>query len=341
MYLVSSGWLLHDISSAFEEESKKITLRGHNEEFVRLPGDFAWAKSLSVDEIASDICPVRKDLYNSKLRPDLNRKQRDGKMTWGRLAGMVVEPYCTGLLEHFDDLYNGNSKVTYQTLFEAVVSHSKEFFTQSTIRQQLNDLKSIASEEGYNSPEHLKLVLEYSARNELALLGADFVLREVGDQNRRRLTERVPIMVKKEVLKIHPKTASTGISDPATPDFLMNKIGAVGDVKSGREFKRSHQVTCAGYALARESELGSAGDTNFGIIYFIETHNTVPTPARAYFFVISDALRRAFLDRRNNAYEVLSRSMLAQEPPDINPVKREEYCIHCKFVDLCDRDRTN
>ena len=87
--------------------------------------------------------------------------------------------------------------------------------------------------------------------------------------------------------------------------------------------------------------LGPEGDTNVGIIYFIETHSLVPTPARAYFFVINDALRRAFIDRRNKAYDVLSQSKLTEKPPDIALVKREEYCIHCKFMDLCDRDRAN
>ncbi len=339
MYLVSSGWLLHDIPSAFEEESKKITLRGYNEEFVRLPADFAWKNSLSVGDIANDICPVRKDLYNAKARKGLTTEQKNGKKTWGRLAGMIVEPFCTSLLGKFDDLYAGDSKITYHTIVDVVDSHSRNFFTQSTTRRQLNQLASAASEEGYNSPEHLMLALGYSARNELALLGADFLLCKTNEQNTTKLSERVPIVVKKKSLELHPKSELTGISDPATPDFLMQEIGAVGDIKSGKEFKRSHQVTCAGYALARENEFGSEGDTNIGIIYFIETHSLVPTPARAYFFVITDALRRAFIDRRNNAYNVLSRSMITNQPPDISSVSREEYCIHCRFIELCDHDR--
>lgn len=342
MYLVNSGWLLHDIPSAFQEECEQITLRGYNEEFVRLTGDFVWNQPLSVDDIATDICPVRKDLYNAKTRPGLKRKQRDGKKTSGRLAGMIVEPYCTGLLEKFDDLYSSRHQVSYQTLIQAVDSYSKNFFSQSTIRRQLNDLSLIAIEEESSlSPKHLQLVLEYSARNELAFLGADFVLGKTEKSNASKLTERVPVVVKKELLKIHPKSELTGISHLATPDFLLRRMSAVGDVKSGRELKRSHQITCAGYALARESELGPDGNTNVGIIYFIETQSLAPTPARAYFFVISDALRRAFVDRRNKAYDVLSQSILTEKPPDINSVKREEHCIHCKFVDLCDCDRSN
>ena len=104
-------------------------------------------------------------------------------------------------------------------------------------------------------PEHLQLVLQYSARNELAFLGADFVLSE-DTNNVSKLTERVPMVVKKEFLEIHPNQELTGISELATPDFLLREVSAVGDVKSGKELKRSHQVTCAGYAIARESELG-------------------------------------------------------------------------------------
>jgi CRISPR/Cas system-associated exonuclease Cas4 (RecB family) len=339
MYQVSSSWLLHDIPSGCRQEIEQIRLRGYDEEFIKLPGDFAWKEPLSVDDIASDICPVRKDLYNSKAR-GLKGKQKNGRMTWGRLAGMVVEKYCTGLLGEFDDLYAGQSNVTYQTLINRVDAYSQSLFAgKNAIRKQMKELEKIAAEERLNSPQYLELVLQYSARNELAFLTADWILGGVHARQVAKLAERLPIVVDKQHLLIHPDTATTGISDPATPDFLITGTDSVGDVKSGKEFKHSHQMTCTGYALARENELGSDGDTNIGIIYFIETHGIAPVPARAYFFAISDVLRRAFIDKRNRAYNVLSQGALTRQPPDINAVDRAQYCVHCKFLEVCDRDR--
>lgn len=337
MYHISSGWLLHDIPFSLLEESRRITLRGYHEELVRL-SDFAWGVPLSVDDIVSDVCPVRKDLYNDKAR-GLKGTQKNGRMTWGRLTGMIVEPYCTGLLGKFDDLYTTGRKITYQSLINDVNTYSEEFFSQESIHRKLRELTKTAADEGLYPARHIQLILQYSARNELAFLGADWVLGGGPNGAVPKLTERVPIVVDKAALKIHPKSDLIGISDPATPDFLLKGVSLVGDVKSGVGFKHTYQLTCAGYALARESELGPAGDTNFGIVYFIETHSPVPAPARAYFFVISDALRRAFIDRRDDAFNVLSQSILTKQPPDITPVKRKVHCIHCKFLDVCDSDR--
>jgi len=339
MYHVSSGWLLHDIPSAYRKEIEQIKLRGYDEEFIKLPGDFAWKESLSVDDIASDICPVRKDLYNSKAR-GLKGKEKNGRMTWGRRAGTVVEKYCTGLLGVFDDLYAGQPNVTYQTLIDKVHAYSKSFFaSENGIRRQMKELEKIAAEEKSDSPQYLELVLQYSARNELAFLAADWILGGLHTRRGAKLTERLPIVINRQRLEIHPDTAITGISAPAIPDFLITGTDSVGDVKSGKEFKHSHQMTCAGYALARESELGPSGNTNIGIIYFIETHGFTPVPARAYFFVISDVLRRAFIDRRDKAYSVLSRSAQTRQRPDISTVDRERHCVHCKFLEVCDCDR--
>ena len=304
---------------------------------MRLSGDFAWNTPLSVDDIASDLCPVRKDLYNDKAR-NLTGKQKDGKLTWGRLAGRIVEPYCTGLLGMFDALYKSGNKVNYQILLNEIESYSQKFFANRSISDKLQKLSNVAAEEGYNSPEHLQLVLQYSARNELATLGADWILGEMEAAGSLTLTQRVQIEVDKAALRIKPKIV-TGISGGVTPDFRIKNYSAVGDVKTGREFKRSHQLTCAGYALARESELETEGDTNFGIVYFVETHAPVPSTARPYFFVVTDALRREFLDKRDKAYAVLSESILSKQPPEISSVDRKLHCIHCKFLELCDHDR--
>lgn len=333
MYHISSSWILHDIPTNLQDESEKISLRGYDKNFIALSGEFSWKKPLSVDDIASDICPVRKDLHNAKARSGLSKKEKDGRQTWGRIAGLIVEPYCSGLLNKFDDLYNKSRKMTYQTLQEEVYSYSENFFKDDLITKQMSELEKIASLESLSPPPSLRLTLEYSARNELAFLGVDWLLKNEGDL---LLHQRSPIIADKKQLIIQPNSEVTGISQPSTPDFFLNNMNIIGDIKSGREFKRSHQWTCAGYALAHESEVGnSKGDTNFGIVYFLEIHNSAPTPARSYSFAITDTLRQEFIDRRNKAYAILSK----KDAPNINIVERESHCVRCKFLDLCDDDR--
>ncbi|RLC61447.1 MAG: hypothetical protein DRI01_08480, partial [Chloroflexi bacterium] len=80
---------------------------------------------------------------------------------------------------------------------------------------------------------------------------------------------------------------------------------------------------------------GQGNDINFGIIYFFETHRRTVTTARSYVFVIDDELRREFLDRRNEAFGILARD--PANPPSL--ASREQYCVFCKYLSECDKDR--
>jgi len=86
----------------------------------------------------------------------------------------------------------------------------------------------------------------------------------------------IDIAFQESQVKIQPTPIQIGISTPATPDFLIEKYGAVGDIKSGVKFEDHYLLTCAGYAIAYENwKRKEKRDINFGIIYFFPTR--IPT----------------------------------------------------------------
>ena len=136
-------------------------------------------------------------------------------------------------------------------------------------------------------------------------------------------------------VKIKPTPIQIGISRPATPDFLIEKYGAVGDIKSGVKFEDHYLLTCAGYALAYENwKREEKKDINFGIIYFFPTR--IPTDyakpftfAQMYVFPIDDVLRKWFLEERDSAYETIIKDSMPDFP------KNKQHCKHCQYIEAC------
>ncbi|MCD6573463.1 MAG: CRISPR-associated protein Cas4, partial [Thermoplasmata archaeon] len=130
-----------------------------------------------------------------------------------------------------------------------------------------------------------------------------------------------------------------GINLPASPDFIIPKYGIVGDIKTGIEFKPHFQLTCAGYALAYENVKGIGNDINWGIIYFFPTRNPSLfrksiTFAQVYIFPIDDYLRKEFLAKRDEAYDIISKS----QKPALPRSNERKHCEYCRFREICIRD---
>ncbi|MCW3133850.1 MAG: CRISPR-associated protein Cas4 [Methanophagales archaeon] len=145
----------------------------------------------------------------------------------------------------------------------------------------------------------------------------------------------IDIAFQESQVKIQPTPIQIGISTPATPDFLIEKYSAVGDIKSGVKFEDHYLLTCAGYALAYENwKRKEKRDINFGIIYFFPTR--IPTDyakpftfAQMYVFPIDDVLRKWFLEERDNAYETIIKDGMPDFP------KNKEHCEHCQYIEAC------
>lgn len=326
MLQIGTKWQLWNLPNGYEQEIAAIKLRGYREdEPVALTGEIlsqireGTLRPLSVGDIVG-YCPTHRDLF---LR---HKRGERGATTWGRTVGVLIEDYCKGIIRKRATFKQGPK--TYKAIDTIVKKYTKSFKGK-----RLRQFRALEAHQ--TLPEHttdkFSLLLEYTARYELAMLGADWILCGQRAIRSRSLLKRVPVTF--DNITISPNSEILGIQSPATPDFLMAKLAAVGDIKSADAFKDLYYLTCTGYALAYENEHGRNKEINFGLIYFFETHTKRLSFASSYAFVIDDSLRREFLDRRNKAFQVLQ-STTAPQFAD-----REKYCSFCKYRDICAEDR--
>lgn len=325
MLQIGTKWQLWNLPNGYKQEIADVRLRGYLEnEPIALTGEIltqireGTLQPLSVGDIVG-YCPTHRDLF-------LQRKRREkGVSTWGRTAGVLVEEYCKGIINRYT---KHKRPKTYKSVEEKIKKYTECFIHNH--QRQFNTLERLKALPGHTT-DKFALHLEYTARYELAMLGADWILCGEDKVRSLSLLKRVPIEYDK--IYISPRSEILGIRSPTTPDFLIAKFGAVGDIKSANEFKDFYYLTCTGYALAYESEHGENNEINFGLIYFFETHTRKLSFANSYAFIIDDNLRREFLDRRNKAFKVLQATT---DPPFAD---REKYCNFCKFKSICARDR--
>ncbi len=294
-------------------------------------------RSLSVSNIADIYCPTRRLLYLDKgiNRPPAKRS----KTTWGRIAGNIVEDYVRRILEE-----NVGQDRSYSSLIGYSKSLDEEFINSRRNISQLEKLRNIEkTAEGQERSETgdadwLLKLLKCNGRAELGSKVLHSLIRETESLD---ITD-IEIETDQKKLEIKPKEYQIGISSPARPDFIILRSGIVGDIKTGvikedvNPFKNHFLLTCAGYALACENQYKGEHDINWGMIYLIPTR--VPsdyirplTFAQLYVFPIDDHLRRWFLDKRDEAYDIISKP----DPPHFPSRDERHHCKYCRFRDYC------
>lgn len=327
MYQIGTKWKLWELENVFQNDVGSITLRGYNQEApVALPGDFLHIeKRLSVERIASEYCPTRRDVY---LEIKQGVKQRSENRTWGQKAGPLIEEYCKGLLAYFGDLAKAPDGLHYKKIQELAEKYTNLFWKEH--EKKINDLGKIAANPE-ETPERLVFLLQQTAKYELSLLGADYEFNENLGQEFVPLIEKIPIRFDSATLTIVPNS-HLGLSKTTTPDFILSSLPVMGEVKSGPNLKLFHLTTIAGYALAYESQYEKPVD--FGVIYFFETHTKQMNFAQSYVFLIDDILRKQFLVTRDRLYALL----LSEDTPNTlenSPKDYEFYCKRCKYHAKC------
>jgi CRISPR-associated protein Csa1 len=321
MFQLAPKWFMGEAEQVFADRIQSIRLRGYaqDESEIPVPAQFSnLRRYLSVDEIAYGFCPTRRDLYLQRVR------RERGKTTWGRIAGTLMEKYCKGII----DGYHNESSASYGEISANIVKYDTEF--ERTHSGELNSLAKYVREPA-ESVGQFRSHLSYAARVELSMLETDRYLQEKNGEF--EFLRTFPLQYREEDVVIEPNSKVIGINSPSRPDFLIPGFSMVGDLKSGKRFDDYYRLTCAGYALAYESQYGKAGHINFGIIYFLGTRTEDLYGGQTYLFLIDDDLRREFLDKRNQALEIIGRA----EAPDL--VDRDKHCLQCKFLDVCDTDR--
>lgn len=332
MYQIITSWNLTDPHKEAKDITDGIKLRGYNGEETFLTGELA-AKvkekaipTLSVSDIADILCPTRRDLY---LKKGINKPRNlKTKRRWGRIAGPVVEKFVYNL---FEDLCRRRAVKKYDDIKKRLNKISGEFKKGSEKDfEKLMKLKTKPGEE----PEWLLKLLNYNGRAEL---GSKLLHKKILDKSGLEIGIEDLKVNKDDTLEIKPNPIKIGISKGVKPDFMIEKYGVVGDIKSGiGGFQDRYLLTCAGYALAYENEKGKDHDINLGIIYFFPTrHSDYVKPvsfSQVYIFPIDDYLRQWFIDLRNEAYKIISEDSI----PDFPIMEERKDCsLYCKYYDFC------
>jgi len=332
MYQIITSWNLADPKKEAQKIIDEITIRGYNAEEAFLTGELAAnikeqnIKSLSVSNIADRLCPTRRDLYlnKGKNKPSGIRIQE----RWGRIAGPVIEKYIYNM---FDDLCRRRGIKKYNDIKQRLETFSTNFKNEHEEDfSKLNSLKTKPGEE----PDWLLRLLDFNGRAEL---GSKLLHKEILANNGMEINIKDLKINKDDAIEINPDPIKIGISKHVKPDFLIEKFGIVGDIKSGiGGFKDRYLLTCVGYALAYENEKGKGHDINFGIIYYFPTrHSEYVKPvtfSQVYIFPIDDNLRQWFIDFRNKDYKIISKDTIPDFPEMEN---RNDCSLYCKFYDDC------
>jgi CRISPR/Cas system-associated exonuclease Cas4 (RecB family) len=245
-------------------------------------------------------------------------------MTWGRMAGRLIEEYVLGSMELLAPAAKRPMRIRDKNIGRMAARSSTTFWASRRSLLEKLDAKATSKLEGR---ARLEFTLEQTTRYEFALLAADYGLRKRRLRRFSPVDLRAGIETSNSATRISP-SPDLGLSKANTPDFVVLKPDlAVGEIKTGIKLEPYHLHTIAGYALAYESQ--HAVDVNFGVVYFFETHVSQMRLNHTYFFVIDDFLRRKFLDIRDHVYALL----MEDGPPPLADYEKD--CKYCKFRKAC------
>lgn len=325
MFKIITLWNLSRPDKEIKGDIKNIKLRGYDVG-TYLTGEFAAKiankelKSLSVSDIADNICPSRRDLYIKKGK---NKPRRIiGRKTWGRVGGRVVEKFKFDL---FNKFCTGGNIGKYSTIKKKLDGMSDNFKASNQGDfTKLNKLKIRAQE----NPEWLLKLLNYGGREELGLK----LLHKKLFRGQKEIDLKDLRTNHDGSLTIKPTPKQIGISKNVKPDFIIERHNIIGDIKSGvGGFQDRYLLTCVGYSLAYENAMKK--DMNFGVIYFFSTRQVTDTRIisypQLYVFPIDDNVRKYFIDVRNRAYSIISKNSIPKFPKD------KSHCSYCKFQEYC------
>jgi len=327
MFQVILTWNLSKPDQQLGNVIANIKIRGYQRKKIILPTEYknkimdGGIKSLSVSNIVDKICPTRRDLYYRKgVRPPGNVPRTN---SWGSKAGTIVEKYLEAITKDLDI-----TPQNYSTISQISEDLHDDF--KRLKRKNIRELTQLEKPGEEGTTDWLQSLLNCNMRAELAAKILHSLLNE------RDVIDFSHIQIKR---KLHPNDKEIGISDKVEPDYILPDFGIVGDIKTGIRFEPYHQLTCAGYALAYESERKKNKknrNINWGIVYFIQTR--IPkeyakslTFPQIYIFPIDDTLRGAFLTIRNEAYALISRN----ECPIFPNTQEKEKCQFCRYFDYC------
>jgi len=248
---------------------------------------------ISLSDI-NGFCSTRRDVYVKYI---LGEKVKPNKyMLRGLAYHKVIRETISSLKKA---IYSGCDDG--RTIIE-------EFFTSDKIP------KRICEELGVESGEAIKLykylVLQIAAR-------VDEVLSKFHELDVENIVAlAIPPFTERRI-----DGSAVGLSPNLSVD-IFTPYATVMDFKSGCE-RSEHPLSLAGYALALEAE--SEADVNFGFLIYIKVDKNVRLQQKG--FVISDELRREFIEARDEISELIDSGT--------DPGKPAECPRNCVYYGVC------
>lgn len=334
MFTVITAWNLTRPDLDTIADFDNLERRGYNLEIVSLTGQLALNISekivlpLSVSDIADIRCPARRDLYLRKGKGRLSTSELNKiqKATWGHRAGSFVESYFEGI---YGQRINSKIKQKYTAIISNGDNYHQDFIRENN--SSVNKMQGLERNTDSIKEGDTDWLLKLLKCNGTIEFSAQIFHSHIKEKNSLDCNH---IEFKKNLF---PKLRQIGINSPAVPDFIIPKLGMVGDIKTGICFEPHFQLTCAGYAISYENEYGIGQNINWGVIYLLPTRNPSAlvrpfTFSQIYIFPIDDSLRSWFSDERDNAYLILSREQIPDFPEE-KDIKNN--CPYCKFRVYC------
>jgi CRISPR-associated protein Cas4/Csa1 subtype I-A len=315
MLQIRYGWRALDPIASLGPLAADIGLRGWlKRDPVLLPPEYLVAindkripKRASISDIIFRRCATKRDIF-------LAMKNSKSAETRGRIEGKLAENYFRQLIADYFSDKAAKPNYKYGTLRDVVGKAVAKF--DKANKKKLEELESHKTTVGQD--RWLQRSLHFAGMHELASQEADIGMIDA-DQTHPALKEK----------EVHP-AQELGLSLKVTPDFAFPDIRAIGDMKTGKQLETHHLLTCAGYALAHESEFPDQ-PIDFGVVYFFPTQQKTLSFAQVHTFVIDDELRKNFLDMRNDLYALMLRNV--GKEPDFPP--HTEQCPDCKYLEIC------
>ncbi len=323
MFRVESQLELLTTTTGRFKEPLKIRLRGNLVDEPQVaPAQFKDTEPVSVGRVVG-FCPTHRDLYLIKRERVKAEGEKATNLTWPRVAGKLIEKALSHAYEHYSNSEDASDlRSSPDKIIEAAQARLSEYVSKK--KKDFQSLNKLANQRFHLPNEDLQRLLADSIALDL--------FYQQGALNYKRSPETASTKALNSV-KMFPEwepAAHLKLSK-ATPDFVVPKHRAIGDIKSG-DWSDEYYLTAAGYALAYESVYATPID--LGVIYLVEIDPVLAGQARTVIFPLTDQVRQRFLDRRNDALLAVSKEGLIPRRLSKDSEK-EHWCSRCGVRDEC------
>jgi len=308
-----------DVKNFIVSGKEKISPELRGDEWTDVPVPEHLQLDLAFNEIAYNYCSTGRYLYLDKieLKPNNTNFQRE----FGKSIDSALLEILKSSIKHMNENKTKDFDILNYLNAEKVL-----------ILEKIG--KEIISKENFISIKQYKEILSISDKiisYEIANIvsGVSYQISSVPTIKNTTIQQMVmPLVIEPEI-----STSNMGFSNLMTPDFFYPNEKAIGDFKSFKYDKndQAYKIAMAGYALAYEAT--KREEVDLGFILHLDSTDKKSSPIyHLDVFVISDNLRRLFIQKRNKLLNLISAGLQGMvERPKLPPVCPRS----CPYLEVC------